>query len=54
MNTVRVVCGSVGPSINRIIQNTVSVEYTFGLVRKAVMGTVETIRMNHVYSILIL
>lgn len=53
MHTVRVVCGSVGPRTNRIIKNTACVEYSFGLVREAVMGTVETSRVNHVDSILI-
>lgn len=52
MHTVRVVCGSVGPRTNRIIKNTVRVEYSFGLVREAVIGTVETPRVNHADSIL--
>lgn len=51
MNTVRVVCRSVGLSTNRIIKTTVSVECSFGLVKEAMMGAMETLRVNHaVYS----
>lgn len=47
MDTAGTLCGSVGLSTNRIMKTTVSVQCSFGLVRKAVVGAVDTIRVNY-------